>query len=103
MLGQVAHAQLLMYVQYSMIISILSELITVAEFSFGVDTVDAQEFEFHSSVPTVVCSECYIYTMETKATHMTAECPLWRKYHPYISHNYYAYSYILKSSARASV
>ena len=33
--------------QYSMIISILSELITVnvAEFSFGVDTVDAQEFE----------------------------------------------------------
>ena len=42
---------------YSMIISILSELITVAEFSFGVDTVDAQEFEFHSSVPTVVCNE----------------------------------------------
>ena len=54
---------------YSMIISILSELITVAEFSFGVDTVDAQEFEFHSSVPTVVCNECYIYTMETEAAH----------------------------------
>ena len=60
MLGQVTHT-LLMYVQRAWLslycLNLVIHCITVAKFSFAVDAVDAQEFEFHSEVPTVTSSK----------------------------------------------